>query len=123
MVEQLLKAVAQLPDEEIGRFTEQVIALRARRVAPVLSAAEGALLQRVNRAFPDDDLRRYDELVAKRRAETLTPAEHDELLRLSNRYEAHDASRLAALSELAQLRRVSLAKLLTSLDIMPLSDA
>jgi hypothetical protein len=123
MVEQLLKAVAQLPDEEIGRFTEQVIALRARRVAPSLPAEEEILLQRINSAFPADDQQRYDALVAKRLDETLTPDEYDELLRLSDLYEAYDATRIAALSDLAQVRGVPLTDLMSSLDIGPRSDA
>jgi len=123
MLEQLLKAVAELPDEEIGRFTEQVIAIRARRVAPSLPAEEENLLQRINRVFPTDDQLRYDALVAKRRDEALAPDEYDELLRLSDRYEVHDAARIAALSELAQLRGVPLNDLMTSLGIGPHSNA
>jgi hypothetical protein len=123
MLEELLKAVAQLPDDEIGRFTEQVIALRARRVAPSLPAEEEVLLQRINRAFPAEDQQRYDALVTKRQDETLTPDEYDELLRLSDRHEAFDATRIAALIDLAQVRGVSLTDLMSSLDIEPRANA
>jgi hypothetical protein len=118
-LEQLLKVVAQLPDDEIGSFTEQVIALRARRIAPSLPNDEGDLLQRINQALPSKDLQRYDELVAKRDAETLTPAEHDELLKLSDRYEEQDATRIAALIDLARMRGVALADLMASLEFTP----
>ncbi len=118
-LEQLLNAVERLPDEEISHFTEQVLALRARRVAPALPADEAALLQRINQTISPADQRRYDDLVAKRDAEILTPDEHIELLRLSNLREAYDADRIAALAELAQARQTSLAALMVALDISP----
>ena len=122
-LEQLLKAVSQLPDEEIGRFTEQIVALRARRIAPSLTIDEETLLHRINQALPANDQRRYDALITKRQDETLTSAEHDELLCLADRQEAHDADRLAALSDLARLRGLSLTALMVSLDIPPSPDA
>jgi hypothetical protein len=43
----------------------------------------------------------------------------NDLLGLSERYELHDADRIAAMSELAQLRGVSLVALMALLDIAP----
>jgi hypothetical protein len=74
-------------------------------------------------AFPSDERRRYSELIAKRQDECLTDDEYDELLRLSDRSEAHNAARIAALIDLAQERGVTLADLLASHDIPPRSDS
>lgn len=122
-LEQLLSAVERLPDAEIGRFTEQILALRARRLAPASPADEATLLQRINRTLPPGTQRRCDELLAKRDAETLTAAEHDELLRLSDQCEIEHADRVAALIELAQVRRISLGELMATLGIAPTSHA
>ena len=42
------------------------------------------MLLEINRSLPADTQRRYDGLIAKRRAEVLTPEEYDELLRLTD---------------------------------------
>src|SRR5262249_43891876 len=122
-LEQLLEAVEQLPPDELIPFVDQVLALRAQRSAPHLSADESALLQRVNRGLSLAARQRYDELVARRQAENLTDEEHDELIALSDEQEKIAADRLAALADLAQVRGVSLATLVDSLRITPPADA
>ena len=61
--------------------------------------------------------RRFDELNRKRRSEGLTEAEQNELLPLIDQMEAFDVQRVQALSELAQLRRLSLKALMQELQI------
>ena len=70
-------------------------------------------MAKINQGFPLDVQRRLNELVAKRRAETLTPDEHEELLRLIEQSERAEAARVEALAQLAALRGVSLT---TSMD-------
>ena len=79
--------------------------------------AEQELLRQIDEiseGFSDDFLRRYNELVAKRREEALTAdgPEHQELMRLTNELECRHAERLARLVELAKLRNTSPLKLL-----------
>ena len=113
--EQILEAVGQLSPEEIESFTQRLLELRARRVAPVVSADESPLLERINNALPPAKRARYAELLSRRDAATLTEAEHAQLLDLSDAVELLDAERLAALAELARLRGVRLADLIASL--------
>ncbi|HEY1376531.1 MAG TPA: hypothetical protein VGF55_07040 [Gemmataceae bacterium] len=113
----LLDAARQLDPDEFGRFVARVLDLRAERQAPRLSAAEADLLLRINAGLPDELRQRWDELGQKRRAETLTPDEHADLLRLTEEVERRQADRLAALTELAQLRRVSLAAVMDQLGV------
>jgi hypothetical protein len=54
-------------------------------------------------------------LIARRRAEALTPSEHEELLFLTNQAEQLEAERLARLAELARLRHTSLPILMEDL--------
>lgn len=115
--EALLKAVDQLSAADLERLFEQVLALRAHRNARALPAEESDLLRKVNRGFSHDLRERYDTLIARRRASTLTPGEHDELLRLTDQVEALEAERAESLAHLARLRGVPLAALLDSLGI------
>lgn len=113
--EQLLRAVEELSPDELSAFAQQVIELRARRMASVLSATESVLYERVNCAMPADRRARYEALRTQREAATLTSAEHDELLRLSDELEALDADRVTAIAELARLRGVSLDAMMSAL--------
>jgi hypothetical protein len=113
----LLRAVEQLDPVEFQQFVTDVLELRAGKQAPRLSAPESKLLQIVNRGLPEDLQGRYRDLIDKRRQQTLTPEELQELLRLTDQVEQLEADRLAALSELAQLRKTTLPALMTGLGL------
>ncbi len=117
--DELLKAVEQLSLPDLEKLMSQVIALQAQRKAPSLSKDETELLLKINQGLPDDVQRRFDELVAKRQAETLTPDEHQELLHLIDQIEKSDAKRVQYLAELARLRGISLTTLMDQLGIHP----
>lgn len=115
---ELAAAVAQLPPAERDQFINRVLALRLQQM-PVLPADEAALLLAINQGVSEADQHRYDELLAKRQAETLTPDEYTELLRRSDEIERLHAERMAALARLAQLRQTTLAHLMVDLGITP----
>ncbi len=114
---ELLQAVTQLGPQEFSQFVTEVLQLRAQRQTPRLPAAETELLLRINQGLPPELRQRYQELQAERRQETLTPAEHAELLHLTDDVEQHEANRLAALEELARMRGTTLGQLMTALQI------
>lgn len=72
------------------------------------AADEGELVRRINAGLPAETWRRYQELVARRRAETLSPAEQQELIGLSDQIEQANAQRMQSLLDLARLRGTSL---------------
>lgn len=115
--EQLLRAVERLPAQDLEAFVAQVIALRAQRNAPHLTQEETTLLRRINDPLPPDLQQRFDELVARRQAETIAPDELDELIRITEQIEQHDAERLAALNDLARLRHMTTPALMDILGI------
>ena len=117
--EQLLQAVEQLPPRELASFAAQVLALRAQREASHVGSSETALLLRINHVLPADLQRRFDDLVARRQAETITPDELHELIQITDQIEQHDGERLAALDALARLRGVTLSALMDSLGLQP----
>ena len=116
---ELLKAVEQLSLPELEQFVPQVIALRARHKAPTLPKDEADLLLKINQGMPPDIQKRYDKLITKRRAETLTPDEYSELLRLTDHIEKLEAKRVEYMAELARLRKTSLTALMEELGIRP----
>jgi len=118
-VAELLKAVGQLSQPDLEQFVSQVIALRAKRQAPSLPQAEAELLLKINQGVPPDIQKRYNELIAKRQAEILTPDEYEELLRLTQQVEKLEARRVEYLAELACLRGTSLTALMENLGIRP----
>jgi hypothetical protein len=121
---------AQLREEaaraglDADTFIRNTLEERVRQVRnyttapPHLSRAEAELLQRINVGLPPAVWQRYHELVAKRRAETLTPEEHTVLITLSDQIEAANARRIEHLVELARLRQTSLEALMDQLGII-----
>jgi hypothetical protein len=122
-IDVLLKAAEQMSETELRQFTAQVLALHAKRTAPNVTQEEAELLLHINGHLPEDVERRYDELIAKRNAETLGHEEHAELLRLTQQVEAFDVARVAALSKLASRRGVTLSALMRQLEVAPPADA
>ena len=74
---------------------------------------------KINQGISPDMQARFDRLVAKRQAETLTPEEHRELLALTSQIEAMDAERMACLADLSRIRGMSLENLMNELGIEP----
>jgi DNA repair ATPase RecN len=102
----LLRAVEQLNSSDLKQFVSQVIAIQAQRQAPSMSRRESIQ-------------KRYDELIAKRQAETLTSAEYQELLQMTEKIERLEVQRVEYIAELAKLRQTSLTELMDSLGISP----
>src|SRR5436190_23566772 len=115
--EDLLAAIEQLEPAEMERVSRRLLHLQARRKAPNLSERDAKLLREVYRATRPEFQERFDELNSRRRAFALTPEEHEELLRLVDESEAFTVRRLEALVELAQLRQVSLPRLMKQLGL------
>jgi hypothetical protein len=109
-----------------GRKKVSLLVKRALRElvepkAPRLSKKETELFLRINRTLPPEQQQRYDELKEKRRNETLTRAEHAELLQFISEIETIWADRLQAVIALAKLRRITPKELMKQLGIEPRS--
>lgn len=117
--EQLLNAVLQMPRSELEEFVRRVFSLKAREYAPALSERESELLIRINQGLPSATQQRLNELIDKRRAETISAFELRELKKLTDQIEKSDAKRLELLTELARLRNVPLRKLIKQLGLKP----
>jgi hypothetical protein len=113
----LVQAARQLSLSELEKFVWQIITLKAHRVAPGLSKNESELLIKINRGIPSDIQQRFDNLVIKRRKESLTEKEYGELLQLTDQIEKMDFDRVEYLSKLAHIRKTSLSAVMKDLNI------
>lgn len=118
-LDQLLEGVDQLDTPDLENFLAKVSHVLARRKISNLPEQETELLQLINQGLPNSTQKRYDSLQAKCRSETLTPTEHQELLRLIDIAESSANRRLEHLITLASLRQVSLPELMEQLDMQP----
>jgi len=117
--EELLRASTQLAASELDRLVSQLLSLRARRSAPSLPERETELLMKINQGLPAELDRRYRELIGKRDEGTLSSAEHQKLLRLTDEVEGYNVERVEHLVELAKLRKTSLGELVEELGLHP----
>jgi hypothetical protein len=111
----MLHAVEQMEETELEAFVQQILANRARHIAPHLMPNETQLIHRINTHIPEKFRLRARQLNLKRQAETLTEADHVELLRLNELIERDDVERTIALAKLAQLPRMTLAQVMLDL--------
>ena len=70
-VNAILMVVRQMPIVEMEKLVDQLIAIRAERVAPHLTADESALLSRINKGLPAKDKDRMRAVIEKRDDETI----------------------------------------------------
>jgi hypothetical protein len=117
--EQLLHAALQLPRSELDQFVTRLLVLRIQHNAPRLTQDEAELLLKINEDLPPAVQQRLDELISKRQTQSLTPAEHQELIHLTEQSEKVDADRMQHLLVLAALRNMSLDEVMRQLGIHP----
>jgi hypothetical protein len=75
------------------------------------------LFLQINRGLPSEKQKRLEELTARLKDERLSPAEHQELIALTDEIERLNLERLESLVELARLRSVPLETLMKQLGI------
>jgi hypothetical protein len=116
-LDELLNAAKQLNETDLNTLVNSILLLHARRKATILPSQEASLLLQINQGIPTDLHQHYHRLIEKRDTETLTPAEYEELLHLSDRIELLTAQRADALVKLSTLRQVPLLQLMDDLGI------
>jgi hypothetical protein len=116
-VDELFKAVDELSEADLEHLVDRALFVQARRRGSVLTAEETELLLEINQGIKQELGDRYQVLLDKRDDETLTEAEHTELLDISNQIEGFGVRRIEALVKLAAIRQVSLLKLMNDLGI------
>ncbi len=114
---ELLQNVEQLGARELERFIEKVLALRARKIAPVLPEDEAELLKKINEGLPFSVKTRFDILEQKRLEAGLNEEEHREMFTIIDQLEKLAVRRVKCIGQLAQLRRIPARELMKQLGI------
>lgn len=81
--------------------------------------SENELLKKIDLGISEVEWTNYKRLVSLRRAECLTEQEHENLIALGDKIEQANAQRLQYLLKLAELRGVSLEKVIIDLGLKP----
>lgn len=102
--------IAGLLAEQLQRH-----ALLAPAAAP--PATEAMLLAQIQQGLPEATWQRYDDLQAKREAQELTPAEHAELIAVTDEIEGWNVRRLELAQQLATCRGVAWEQIVTELGL------
>jgi Arc/MetJ-type ribon-helix-helix transcriptional regulator len=105
--------------KEILQTIKHMLLGATKTKAPRLSKKETELFLIINHGLPADQQKRIDELTEKMEFESITDAEHAELLRLIEAMEMAQVKRLKAVAELAKVRNVSLSEMMRQLGLEP----
>lgn len=115
--ENLLSAVAQMPEQEFEQFIKKANALRQKSLIGKKSRKESELILKINTLFPIDKREKYNKLYKKFRETKLTETEYQELLELNEEFEILNAKRLKYIGELAKLRGQTIEEVIEDLQI------
>ena len=117
--ENILSAVAQMPQSEFARFLSEV-GRRRGKLLKVKPNEEIRLIKKVNEAaLSQAEQGRFSELVEKRREEKINARELSELMALTEKSEELNGKRLKYLVKLAHIRRQTLREVMLELEILP----
>lgn len=122
-INDLIRGVRALNPSELEVFMKQLQNLKSEATRENLSEKEEELLNNINKPFNKKKNLRLNYLIARRDAETLTKAEHQELLDLYEDFEKYELKRLNFLAKLAELRKQTLHEVVEFFNIKPLPAA
>ncbi len=122
-IEQELRQDAALKGMSLDSYFLRLLKQAATLSQPKNAAkqlSETDLLKKINLDISEVEWANYRHLIGLRRAEQLTEKEHEALIQLGDKIENAHAKRMEHLWALAQLRGVSLDKIMQDLGIKPI---
>lgn len=128
-LEHQIKQAAERAGLTLDTYVLQLLHQSLQQQAPQqaiesqLPKEQADLIQIINQSFSDVEWQRYHSLIGRRDSETLTPAEYEELITLSDQLEEANAKRIEAVAELAKLRCDSIDAVMAELDLQPIAHA
>jgi len=118
-METRVRQAAEAEGVDVPTFMREATASLLRQYDPARSLSEADLLARINRGFPEAFWNRHRQLIAKRRAETMTHEEQQEAIGMSDQLEAWNVERLQYLIKLAEIRHTSVDALVQEMGLHP----
>ena len=120
-IEQQLIQEANLQGVSLDNYLVQVLKRVVKKPKSNGKLSESELLKKINLNIAESEWTDYKQLTVLRRAETINEEDYQRLLFLGDKIEVGNAERFKHLIALAQLRQVSLDKLMADLGIKPVS--
>ena len=116
----LYQEVEHLDNSTLDVFIAQLQAIRTNRNFSDKDQKEAILLQKINKTLPFNQLQRFQTLNQKRLDGIIEGKEREELENLVEKIENLHTQRVKNLAVLAQLRKVTLKKIMEDLQIIPI---
>ncbi len=117
LLQDVIQGVSTLETPDIEQFMFKIGQLLAARKSPHLEKKETQLLKAINHAVPTDLLERYNELIARSEAETITTIENEEFLIIHEKIQRLNLKRYKKIQYLAELRGVSVPSLMQQFNL------
>ncbi|MBK6993510.1 MAG: hypothetical protein KA138_01360 [Saprospiraceae bacterium] len=112
--------LSDLPLSELEYLAQELDAVIAQKRKADRKPSEGELLLQINTTVLNaEDRSRYWVLAEKLEADQLTDGDHQEFMKLVDKDEKLRNNRLKLLIELAQMRNITLPKLMENLGLAP----
>ncbi len=119
-ISELLKSVGQLNTIEFEEFFMKIQSLRAQKIPFSVSDEENRLLKQIIAGLLSSKQVRFEYLIARRDARTITEQEFNELLKLTEEIEKNDTIRLKRIAKLADLKNMSLPEVVDFYNLQPI---
>jgi hypothetical protein len=107
-----------LDKRSLDTFIDNILSLRVRRELSDRQIQESQLLLKINKSLSLKESERYQLLNQKRFDEKISPEEYVELVKIVEKIEKLNVSRLKYLISLARLRNVSVRDLMIQLNLI-----
>jgi excinuclease UvrABC ATPase subunit len=118
-ISELLKGVGQLSVREFEEFFNKIQSIRTQKIPHDLNDEEYKLLKQIKSGLLSAKQVRFNYLIARRDAHTITENERHELLKLTDDIEKNDVIRLKKMAKLADLKGISLPDVARIFNITP----
>lgn len=117
LLQEVLQGVSRLETTDIEQFMLNIGQLLAARKSAHLDKKETQLLKAIHKSVPTLLLERYNELVLKSEAETITSLENEEFIALHEKMEQYNAKRYKKIVDLARYRGVSVPTIMQQFNL------
>ena len=119
-ISELLRSVGQLSTHDFEDFFIKIQSLRHQKTASDgMNIEESKLLKQIKTGLLSTKQTRFEYLIARRDARTITESEFEELLKLTHEIEKNDVIRLKRIAKLADLKRMTLPEVVSFYNLQP----
>ena len=120
-VSELLTNVGRLNTRDFEIFFIEIQSLYGQKITATSTVTENKLLKQIKSRLTSSKQIRFEYLIARRDARTITEQEFNELLKLTDDIEKNDLLRLKRISKLADLKRMTLPEVVQFYNLQPMA--